>query len=54
MHRIWVGLDARVILSVTGSAVTIMVLVMHLFAFKALNFPGSISQKYPAYHAASK
>jgi|APCry1669188910_1035180.scaffolds.fasta_scaffold61884_3 hypothetical protein len=54
MHRIWVGLDPRVVLSCVGTGVTIMVLVMHLFAFKALNWPGSISQKYPAYHAQAK
>ncbi len=46
MHRIWVGLDARVVLSAVGSAITIMVLVIHLFAFKVVNYPGSTIVKY--------
>jgi hypothetical protein len=53
MYRIWLGLDPKVIMSATGSAITVMVLVIHLFAFKVVNYPGSVMQKYPQYKAAA-
>jgi hypothetical protein len=54
MYRIWIGLDARIVMSLVGSAVSAMVLVIHLFAFKVLNYHGSVAQKYPNYYAAQR
>ncbi len=54
MYRIWIGLDARIVMSLVGSAISAMVLVIHLFAFKVVNYPGSVAQKYPQYKAAAR
>jgi hypothetical protein len=51
MHRIWIGLDPKMVMSLSGTAVSIIVLVIHLFAFKVVNYPGSVAQKYPQYYA---
>ncbi len=53
MYRIWIGLDPRMILSVLGSFISVLALVIHLFAFKVVNYPGSVMQKYPNYKAAA-
>ena len=46
MHRIWVGLDARIIMSVVGSFVVGTVLVIHMFAYSQLNWPASLKATY--------
>lgn len=53
MHRIWVGLDPRIVLSVLGSFIAGTVLVIHLFAFRVVNFPGSTISKYATPPAAA-
>ncbi len=54
MHRIWVGLDPQIIMSVVGSFVAGTVLVIHLFAFRVVNFPGSTIAKYATPAAATR
>jgi len=54
MHRIWVGLDPQIIMSVVGSFVAGTVLVIHLFAFRVVNFPGSTMAKYASPAAATR
>lgn len=53
MHRIWVGLDPRIVLSVLGSFIAGTVLVLHLFAFRVVNYPGFIIPKYATPPAAA-
>ena len=53
MHRIWIGLDPRVILSVLGAFISGTVLVIHLFAFRVVNYPGSTIAKYRTPAAAN-
>lgn len=52
MYRIWVGLQARQVVFLLHTAVAMMVLIIHLFAFQVIGYPGSIKQKYPQYFAA--
>jgi hypothetical protein len=54
MYRIWIGLDPKLIMSVTGSAITVIVLVIHLFAFKVVNYPGTTIAKYNPAAAATR
>ncbi len=53
MYRIWIGLDPKLIMSAIGTFLSAMCLVIHLFAFKVVNYPGSVAQKYPNYKAAA-
>lgn len=53
MHRIWVGLDPQIIMSVVGSFVAGTVLVIHIFAFNQLNWPGTLKAKYATPSAAA-
>jgi hypothetical protein len=46
MYKMWKGLDPHVVLSVVGSFITICVLVIHVFAFKAVGYPKSAITKY--------
>jgi hypothetical protein len=46
MYRIWIGLDPKLVMAASGSAITVIVLVLHLTAFKALNWPGYITDQY--------
>ncbi len=46
MYRIWIGLDPKIVMSLTGTAISVMVLVIHLFAFKVVNYPGTTVAKY--------
>jgi hypothetical protein len=41
------------VLHIVHGALSIGVLYIHLFAFKAIGYPGSIKQKYPQYFAPS-
>jgi uncharacterized integral membrane protein len=54
MHRIWVGLDPQIIMSVLGSFIAGTVLVIHLFAFRVVNYPGSTMAKYATPAAATR
>ena len=54
MHRVWIGLDPQIVLSLVGSFVAGCVLVIHLFAFRVVNFPGSTIAKYASPSAATK
>ena len=53
MHRIWIGLEPRMVVFGLHTAVAIMVLVIHLFAFNVIGYPQSIRQKYPQYKQAT-
>ena len=53
MYRIWIGLDPRMILGALGSGLMIMALVIHLFAFKVVNYPSG-GARYATYHAVTK
>jgi hypothetical protein len=46
MYRIWMGLNARMIMSVLGTAIAGMVLTIHLFAFDVLGYPKTTKMKY--------
>lgn len=46
MHRIWIGLDPKIIMSVIGSFIAGTVLVIHMFAFSQLNWPGTLKATY--------
>lgn len=48
MYRIWIGLDPKIVMSLSGTAISIMVLVIHVFAFKVVNYPGTTIAKYAA------
>lgn len=54
MHRLWVGLDPHIVLSVLGSFIAGTVLVIHLFAFRVVNYPGSTIPKYSSPPAATR
>jgi hypothetical protein len=54
MHRLWVGLDPHIVLSVLGSFIAGTVLVIHLFAFRVVNHPGLTIAKYQAATAATR
>ncbi|MCU0626117.1 MAG: hypothetical protein MUF21_06460 [Gemmatimonadaceae bacterium] len=49
MHRIWIGLEPRLVVFAVHTAVAIIVMVIHLFAFNVIGYPQSIRQKYPQY-----
>lgn len=51
MYKLWIGLQPRFVLHIVHGALSIGVLFIHLFAFKAVGYPGSIAQKYPQYFA---
>ena len=47
MYRIWIGLDAKMVLGAVMGGVSIIVLVIHLFAFKVVGYPSlGNAQKY--------
>lgn len=46
MHRIWVGLDARLIMSGIGSFIAGTVLLLHVWAFGQFNWPGTLKATY--------
>ncbi len=46
MYRIWIGLQARMVMSLVGTAISAMVLVIHLFAFDVLGYPKNAKMKY--------
>jgi hypothetical protein len=54
MHRLWVGLDPHIILSVLGSFITGAVLVLHLWAFNQFNWPGTLKATYSNAPAATR
>ncbi len=54
MHRIWIGLDPKIVMSVTGSFIAGTVLVIHLFAFRVVNYPASTIAKYASPPAATR
>ncbi len=54
MHRLWVGLDPHIVLSVLGSFIAGTVLVIHLFAFNVVNYPDSTIEKYSSPAAATR
>jgi hypothetical protein len=46
MYRMWKGLDARFVLSVTGTAVTLIAIYIHIFAFHVTGYPKAAVAKY--------
>jgi hypothetical protein len=40
MYRIWIGLEAKGVLATVMGAVSLIVLVIHAFAFRAIGYPG--------------
>lgn len=46
MYRMWKGLDARFVLSATGTAVTLIVVFMHILAINTLGWPHYVKAKY--------
>ncbi len=46
MYRIWVGLNPRMVLFAVHTGVSIMALVIHLFAFRVVNYPTAGNEKY--------
>jgi hypothetical protein len=52
MHRIWIGLNPRMVLFAVHTGVSIMVLVIHLFAFSVVNYPALGNEKYQTVQAA--
>ena len=46
MYRIWIGLDPKIVMSLTGTAISVMVLVLHVWAFNQFNWPASLKAKY--------
>lgn len=46
MHRIWLGLDPKIVMGCLGGAIAIMVLTIHAFAFNVVNYPQSTMAKY--------
>ncbi len=52
MYRIWIGLNPRLVLFAVHTAVSLIVLFIHLFAFSVVNYPNHIQAKYPNYFAA--
>ncbi len=46
MHRIWIGLDPKIVMSATGSFIAGAVLVLHVWAFGQFNWPGTLKAKY--------
>ncbi len=56
MHRVWIGLNAHMVLAATGMFVACTVLVMHIFAFGQLGWPKDLKAKYnpPAVASAAR
>jgi hypothetical protein len=54
MHRIWVGLEPRLIMSVLGSFIAGAVLVLHIWAFNQFNWPGTLKATYATAPAATR
>lgn len=52
MYRIWIGLQPRMVVFGLHSAVAIIVLVIHLFAFKVVGYPRTTMAKYSQTTAA--
>ena len=50
-YKIWIGLMPRLVVNISHTAISIAVLYMHLWAFKAMGWPNNIAQKYPQYTA---
>jgi hypothetical protein len=46
MYRMWKGLDARFVLSATGTAVTLIVVFIHIWAINITGWPKSVKAKY--------
>ena len=46
MYRIWMGLNARMIMSALGTAIAGMVLTLHVWAFGQFGWPKSVKAKY--------
>ncbi|MCU0627833.1 MAG: hypothetical protein MUF21_15380 [Gemmatimonadaceae bacterium] len=53
MHRIWLGLDPKIVMGCLGGAVSIIVLVIHAFAFNVVGYPKSTMAKYSSAPAAA-
>lgn len=53
MYKIWQGDDPKLILGGLFFFIAVTSLVIHLFAFKAVGYPNSVSQKYPNYKPAA-
>jgi hypothetical protein len=54
MYRIWIGLDPHLIMGGIGAFIAGAVLIMHLFAFSQLNWPGTLKAQYAATPAATR
>lgn len=46
MYRIWIGLEPRLIMSALGTALSAMVLTLHLWAFTTFGWAKQLKQKY--------
>jgi hypothetical protein len=46
MHRVWIGLNAHMVLAATGMFVACTVLVIHIFAFGVVGYPKTTKMKY--------
>ncbi len=51
MYRIWIGLEPKAVLGALLGAVSMIVLVIHVFAFKVVGYPTQTKTKYPQYFA---
>ncbi len=51
MYRIWIGLNPRMVLFAMHTGVSLIVLFIHLFAFKVVGYPDHVKAKYPQYFA---
>lgn len=54
MYRIWIGLQPKAVMAAVFGAVAMIVLVIHLFAFRAIGYPGSVKATYPTYAAPTR
>lgn len=52
MHRIWIGLQPRMVVFALHSFVAITVLVIHIFAFNVVGYPRTTKAKYAQTTAA--
>jgi hypothetical protein len=46
MYRMWKGLEPRFVLSLTGTAVTLIVIFNHILAINTLGWPKYVKAKY--------
>jgi hypothetical protein len=46
MYRMWKGLDARFVLSVSGAAVSLIAVYIHIWAFSITGWPKTARVKY--------